>query len=111
MASSVQSLHFAVRRLGPPLSWPLAPKGSLAQSGWLGARTELPRYRDGILNPELSSNLIGWGMRTELPVQEDDAADWQVSYGEHRREKLQTASFDPGRMVQYVAGRPCAAPG
>ena len=92
---------------------PPCPKG-LTGTEWLvaqGARTELPRYRSGSVNPELSSNLLGWGMRTELPVQEDDAADWQAAYGEHRREKLQSASFDPGRMVQYVAGRPCVAPG
>ena len=89
------------------------PKG-LTGTEWLvaqGARSEVLRYRGGILNPELSSNLMGWGMRTELPVQEDDAADWQVAYGEHRRENLQAASVDPGRMVQYVAGRPCVAPG
>ena len=75
---------------------PLCPKG-LTGTEWLvaqGARTELPRYRSGSVNPELSSNLLGWGMRTELPVQEDDAADWQSAYGEHRREKLQAASFD-----------------
>ena len=93
---------------------PLCPKG-LTGTEWLvaqGARTELPRYRSGSVNPELSSNLLGWGMRTELPVlEDDDAADWQFAYGEHRREKLQAASFDPGRMVQYVAGRPCVAPG
>ena len=89
------------------------PKG-LAGTEWLvaqGARTEMPRLREGKLNPEMSSHLMYWGLRTETPVQEDDAADWQVSYGERRREKLQSASFDPGRMVQYVAGRPCVAPG
>ncbi len=85
----------------------------LAGTEWLvaqGARTELPRLREGILNPEMSSALF-WGSRTETPVQEDDAADWQVAYGEHRHENLQAASVDPGRMVQYVAGRPCVAPG
>ncbi len=89
------------------------PKG-LSGTEWLvaqGARTELPRLRTGIRNPEMSSALMYWGTRTEIPVQEDDAADWQVAYGEHRREKLQSATFDPGRMAQYVAGRPCVAPG
>ena len=89
------------------------PKG-LVGTEWLvaqGARNELPRARQGQVNPELSSSLMYWAVKTETPVQEDDAADWQIAYGEHRRSKLQAAAVDPARMVQYVAGLPCVVPG
>ena len=89
------------------------PKG-LVGTEWLvsqGVRHELPRVRQGSFNPELSSNLMYHAENTEKPVPEDDAAVWQWSYAEHRRSSLQAAAVDPGRMVQYVAGRPCVAPG
>ena len=89
------------------------PKG-LVGTEWLvaqGALTELPRAREGKWNPELSSSLMYWAEKTETAVKDDDAAVWQVAYGEHRRSKLQAAAVDPARMVQYVAGRPCVVPG
>lgn len=88
------------------------PKG-LVGTEWLvaqGARTEMPRFKEGRVNPELSSGLMYWSLRTEVEPSRDDAADWQLAYAEHRRERLQAASVDPARMVQYVAGRPCVAP-
>lgn len=88
------------------------PKG-LVGTEWLvaqGARTEMPRAKLGRVNPELSSALMFWSQNTQVEPSEEDAENWQIAYGEHRRENLQAASVDPGRMVQYVAGRPCVAP-
>lgn len=89
------------------------PRG-LVGTEWLvaqGARHELPRARVGKVNPELSSSLMYLAQKTEMEVAEDDAEVWQVAYADERRSKLQAAAMDPGRMVQYVAGRPCVVPG
>ena len=103
----------AVRRRASATIMADCPRG-LAGTEWLvsqGARHELPRVRQGTFNPELSSNLMYLAMNTEKRAPEDDAAVWQMAYAEERRSKLQAASVDPARMVQYVAGRPCVVPG
>ena len=91
----------------------LYPKG-LVGTEWLvaqGSRHEIPRLEAGLVNPELSSSLMNWGIRSQTSVDEMGAQDWQVAYGEHRRSNLQAAAMDPARMVQYVAGRPCVVLG
>ena len=114
VTSSLQSFFFAVRCRGSAATMAGCPKG-LAGTEWLvaqGARQELPRARLGTVNPELmSSNLQYLATRTEQEVNEDQAADWQCAYAEHRRSTLQAAAVDPARMVQYVAGRPCVVLG
>ena len=113
VASSLQSCLCAVHSRGTAAAMATCPKG-YAGKEWLfaqGARHELPRFRSGIVNPEFSSRLQYLAKVTEQEVNEDDAADWQIAYSEHRRSSLLAATVNPARMVQYVAGRPCVVPG
>ena len=78
---------------------------------WLtaqGARGAYVKSASGLINPELTSALVHWAANTVVPLPEDPAAEpWQNAISEYRRQSLKAFDFDPARMVQYAAGRPC----
>ena len=80
---------------------------------WLylqGCRAESARTSPGAKNPEFDNDMLLTGARTRVRPDESNAQDWQLGYAQSRRDTMQCADFDPGRMVQYVEGRPCVAP-
>ena len=78
---------------------------------WLtaqGARGAFIKSASGLINPELTSALVHWAANTVEPLPEDPNSEpWQNAVSEYRRQSLKALDFDPARMVQYVAGRPC----
>ena len=78
---------------------------------WLtaqGARGAFIKSASGLVNPELTSALVHWAANTVVPLPEDpDAEPWQNAVSDYRRQSLKALDFDPARMVQYAAGRPC----
>ena len=73
---------------------------------WLtaqGARGAYVKSASGLINPELASALAHWAANADDPA----AEPWQNAISEYRRQSLKALDFDPARMVQYAAGRPC----
>lgn len=78
---------------------------------WLtaqGARGAFIQSASGLINPELTSALVHWAANTAVPLPEDPNCEpWQNAVTEYRRQSMKALDFDPARMVQYAAGRPC----
>jgi len=68
----------------------------------LGNRAELNYQFSSVLQRAAELTLAA-----RPDVSSDSAEDWQFAYQEHRLASLKAAAVDSGRMVQYVAGRPC----